>query len=196
MLRPPENNRSLTQDRFEDLLNWLNSDRDTAGMEYEDMRQRLIKLFSCRRCHDPEFLADETMNRVAVKIKQIRDTFVGPREPYFYAVANKIHLEYLRVKPTVQIPPGLPSKTSSDAIEAEYDCLERCLDHQPPEQRKMVLEYYKGERRTKIDSRKDLAEQYGIPLNALRIRVHRIRGRLEVCVKNCIDATAGNQLDH
>jgi DNA-directed RNA polymerase specialized sigma24 family protein len=195
MLPPLAKNRNLTQDLFDDLLNWLNADRDLAGMAYEDMRRRLIKLFVCRHCHDPESLADETINRVTMKIKQLKDTFVGPREPYFYAVANKVYLEYLRAKPTIPVPPDLSATTMSDRIEAEYGCLEHCLERQSLANRKLVLEYYKGERRTKIEYRKRLAEEYGIALNALRIRVHRIRALLEECVKSCINTSAGNGID-
>ena len=196
MLPPLTHNRTLTQDLFDDLLNWLDSDRDLAGMEYEDMRRRLIKLFVCRQCHDPESLADETINRVAMKVKQIKDTFVGPRAPYFFAVANKIHLEYLRVKPIIPIPPSLSSTTVVAEIDPEYTCLEHCLERQTPANRKLVLEYYKGEKRTKIEYRKGLAEQYGIALNALRIRVHRIRGLLEECVKSCINTSESNGVNH
>ena len=196
-MHPPlANNRTLTQDLFDDLLSWLDSDRDLAGMEYEDMRRRLIKLFVCRQCHDPESLADETINRVAMKVKQIKDTFVGPRAPYFFAVANKIHLEYLRVKPSIPIPPSLSSATVVDEIDPEYTCLEHCLERQTPANRKLVLEYYKGEKRTKIEYRKGLADQYGIALNALRIRVHRIRGLLEECVKSCINTSEDNGVSH
>lgn len=196
-MHPPlANNRTLTQDLFDDLLSWLDSDRDLAGMEYEDMRRRLIKLFVCRQCHDPESLADETINRVAMKVKQIKDTFVGPRAPYFFAVANKIHLEYLRVKPSIPIPPSLSSATVVDEVDPEFTCLEHCLERQTPANRKLVLEYYKGEKRTKIEYRKGLAEQYGIALNALRIRVHRIRGLLEECVKSCINTSERNGVNH
>ena len=196
-MHPPlANNRTLTQDLFDDLLSWLDSDRDLAGMEYEDMRRRLIKLFVCRQCHDPESLADETINRVAMKVKQIKDTFVGPRAPYFFAVANKIHLEYLRVKPSIPIPPSLSSATVVDEVEPEFTCLEHCLERQTPANRKLVLEYYKGEKRTKIEYRKGLAEQYGIALNALRIRVHRIRGLLEECVKSCVNTSERNGVNH
>ena len=191
-----DNNRSLSQDVFDDLLSWLDRDRELAGMEYEDMRRRLIKLFVCRRCHDPESLADETINRVAMKVKQIKDTFVGPRQPYFYAVANKVHLEYLRVKPALPVPPTLSTTTESDETEAEHACLDHCLNRQTPANRKLVLAYYKGEKGTKIECRKDLAEQYGIGLNALRIRVHRIRAELELCVKTCINTSADNEVGH
>lgn len=195
-MHPPlANTRTLTQDLFDDLLNWLDSDRERAGVEYEDIRRRLIKLFVCRHCNDPESLADETINRVAMKVRQIKDTFVGPRAPYFYAVANKIHHEYLRAKPMIEVPPSLSITSIADEVESEFNCLEQCLNRQTPANRKLVLEYYKGERRTKIEYRKGLAEQHGIALNALRIRVHRIRGLLEECVRSCIN-TSGNGVIH
>ena len=173
----------LTQDLFDELLSWLSSDRELAGQEYEDIRRRLIKLFSCRHCHEPEDLADESLNRVANKVKEIRDTFVGPRAPYFYAVANKVHMEYLRRKPLPEPPP--PVHNSNDT-ELEYACLEQCMEGQTPANRKLVLEYYRGEKRAKIDHRKRLAEQSGIALNALRIRAHRIRAALLECVESCL----------
>jgi DNA-directed RNA polymerase specialized sigma24 family protein len=178
----------LTQELFEELLSWLNADREQAGQDYEDIRRRLIKLFTCRNCHEPEDLADETINRVATKIKDIKDTYVGPRAPYFYAVANKVYREYLRRKPVPLLPP--PAR-DSDEIEREYDCLEQCMERQTPANRKLVLEYYQGEKRARIDYRKNLADQYGIALNALRIRAHRIRTALQECVENCLEkATA------
>lgn len=172
----------LTQDLFDELLSWLNSDRELAGQEYESIRRRLITLFTCRGCHEPEDLADEAINRVANKVKDIKDTFVGPRAPYFFAVANKVYLEYLRPKP---LPPPPPAP-DPDEIEREYDCLEQCMERQTPANRKLVLEYYHGEKRAKIDHRRKLAEQYGIALNALRIRAHRIRASLQECVEDCL----------
>lgn len=172
----------LTQELFDELLSWLNADRERAGQDYEDIRRRLIKLFTCRNCHESEDLADETINRVANKVKEIRDHFVGPRAPYFYAVASKVYQEYLRKRTP---PPPPPAYTSED-IELEYACLEQCLERQTPANRKLVLEYYRGEKKTKIDNRKGLAERYGIALNALRIRAHRIRSVLQECVQNCL----------
>jgi DNA-directed RNA polymerase specialized sigma24 family protein len=178
----------LTQDLFDELLLWLNSDRELAGQEYEDIQRRLIKLFTCRNCHDPEDLADETINRVANKVKEIKDTFVGPRAPYFFAVANRVYKEYLRRK-LPPLPP--PPATNSDEKERDYACLEQCMEQQTPANRKLVLEYYRGEKKAKIDHRKRLAEQLEIALNALRIRAHRIRASLQECVEMCISqATA------
>ena len=173
----------LTQELFDELLYWLNPDRERAGEEYEQLRHRLIKLFTCRNCQDAEDLADETINRVATKVPEIKATFVGTRAPYFFAVANKVHLEYLRTRGPKPPPPSPPP----DDVEMEYSCLERCIEQQSPSNRRLVLEYYRGEKRAKIDHRRLLSEQYGIALNALRIRAHRIRNALQECVKQCIN---------
>ena len=52
----------LTQESFDALLNWLDPRREEAGQKYEDIRLRLIKIFTCRGCLEPEDLADETIN--------------------------------------------------------------------------------------------------------------------------------------
>ena len=94
----------LTQESFDALLAWLDPNRELAGRKYEDIRTRLIKIFSCRGCYEPEDLADETINRVTKKLKDIESSFVGERARYFYGVANKVHMEYLRRKPAPPRP--------------------------------------------------------------------------------------------
>jgi DNA-directed RNA polymerase specialized sigma24 family protein len=177
----------LTRESFDALLLWLDPERDAAGRKYEEIRLRLIKIFVCRGCYEPEDLADETINRVSKKLKEIEDTYSGEPARYFYGVANKVHLEYRR-KP-VPIPPTPPDVSSN--LEMEYACLERCIQELTPNNRVLVLEYYQEEKRAKIDRRKNLADQLGIALNALRIRACRIRASLQQCVQSCVnDATA------
>lgn len=190
---------NLTAESFELLLDWLASDRDQAGEKYEKIRLRLIKFFTCRGCCEADDLADETINRVTGKLNEIGQTYAGDPALYFYGVAQKVHLEYLRTKPQLHASPleirssvhgaGAPNLTpeSTGEIEQEYECLELCMSHLPPENRRLVLEYYQEEKRAKIDHRKDLADQLGIALNALRIRAHRIRLQLEECVRHCLE---------
>jgi dihydroneopterin aldolase len=64
-------NWELSQETFDALLAWLDSDRDQAAMKYEKIRRALIKIFTGRACVEPEDLADETINRVARKLKEI-----------------------------------------------------------------------------------------------------------------------------
>jgi RNA polymerase sigma factor (sigma-70 family) len=178
----------LTQESFDALLAWLDPAREEAGRKYEDIRLRLIRIFTCRGCCEPEDLADEAINRVSKKLKEIESEYSGDPAHYFYGVANKVHLEYRRRRP-VPIPPV--HTESSEDIEKEYECLERCIQKLTPDHRALVLQYYQEEKRAKIDHRKQLAEQLGIALNALRIRAYRIRASLQECVQSCVDeATA------
>ena len=173
----------LTQDAFDALLEWLDPNRDVAGRKYELIRDRLIKIFSCRGCGEPEDLADETINRVTSKLPSVETNFVGDPSRYFYGVANKVHLEYRRRKPAPEPP---PSAGYDESIETEFECLERCMEKLTAETRTLVIEYYQDERQAKIDHRKALAEKLGIAINALRIRACRIRASLEKCVTNCV----------
>ncbi len=64
---------------------------------------------------------------------------------------------------------------------------ETCLKKLSDDSRELIVAYYREQRRAKIKLRKELAERLGIPLNALRIRAHRIRTKLEDCVVNCLE---------
>lgn len=178
----------LTQESFDALLAWLDPNREVAGQKYELIRSRLIKIFACRGCSEPEDLADETINRVTNKLNEIEGSFVGEPARYFCGVANKVHLEYRRKKP---LPPPPPPPDDPDEIEHEYNCLERCMQELTADNRELVLQYYQEEKRAKIDHRKRLAEQLGIALNALRIRAHRIRASLQECVLRCVREATG-----
>src|SRR5579863_10153854 len=54
-----------------------------------------------------------------------------------------------------------------------------------PESSQLIMKYYQGDKQARIEARRDLATRLGIPLNALRIRAHRIRVHLEGCVEQC-----------
>jgi len=173
----------LTQESFTALLAWLDSDRDAAGKKYEDIRRRLIKIFACRGCSESEDMADESINRVIIRLKDIVETFTGDPALYFYGVANKVHQEYLRRRP-IPVPPVVIDE--SEDLEREHACLEKCIESLTPDNRQLVIQYYQEEKRAKIEHRKQLADQLGIALNALRIRAHRIRTTLQQCVQTCL----------
>ncbi len=160
----------LTQELFEELLAWLDPDREVAGQKYEDIRRGLIKIFINNGRHSVEDLADEAINRVANKLNQIKDDYQGHPSLYFYGVAKKIVHEDRRRSPA-QLP---TAAWNSDEIDPEYECLERCLQELTAENRELVLQYYQEEKKAKIDNRQRLADKLGIALNALRIRAYRI----------------------
>ncbi len=174
----------LSQEAFDKLLDWLDSDREQAGIKYEEIRRRLIKIFTGRGCEDSEDLADETINRVTSKLDEIKLEFQGDRARYFYGVANKVLMEYQRPKPS---PPPTPSPSDSTRSEQESRCLEDCIAGLSEENRYLLLEYYGAEGKDKIEKRKRLAKKLGIAPNALRIRAYRIRLALQQCVEKCIE---------
>ncbi|MGB7926469.1 MAG: hypothetical protein WCF57_24740 [Pyrinomonadaceae bacterium] len=171
------------------MLAWLDANRDQAGKKYEEIRRRLIKIFTCRGCMEADNLADETINRVTQKVPTLVEGYTGDPALYFYGVAHKVHLEYVRRKPAPVLPLP-PPLNGSDEVEQEFDCLEYCMQLLTPDNRELVLQYYQEEKRAKIDHRKQLAQQLGIALNALRIRAHRIRATLEQCMQNCLEQRA------
>src|SRR5687767_14618722 len=87
---------ALTQDAFASLLNWLDADREQAAMQYEAIRLRLIKIFTCRGCTEAEELADETINRVTARVEEVAKEYQGEPARYFYGVCRHVYHEYQR----------------------------------------------------------------------------------------------------
>jgi DNA-directed RNA polymerase specialized sigma24 family protein len=190
----------LSEDAFRQLLQWLDEGTDSGGAKYLEMRRRLASFFDRKNCLAPDELVDETLNRVARRLKEesaITDT--TPAQ-YSYIVARFVFLEYLRRTetravrldsvsqldgPSVEVAASSDAKVSREEKERLLDCLERCLDRLEPENRDLIMHYYHGEQRTKIENRRALAERSGLTINALSIRACRVRGRLEACVSEC-----------
>ena len=174
----------ISQGQFDQLLDWLDSDREKAGSRYEWIRKRLIKIFVCRGSSIPEELADKTINRVARELSEIRPTYSGDPANYFAGVASNIFRESLRKEKTPAV--GMPQPTAPDEDEERVvSCLEKCVSQLSAADRDLVLSYYQQDKQAKIDHRKDLAARLGLGMNALRIRACRIRASLQECVERC-----------
>src|SRR5262249_34389385 len=160
----------------------LDLDPDRAGEKYESIRLQLVKFFDWRGVHFPEECADETINRVVRKIDE-GETFRDITS-YCHGVARMVYLESLKRPenrrmgldelPAIAVP---VSDVEDD--DERQTCFNHCLRELPSESRQLILKYYQDDRRQKINNRLALAEQLGIPLNALRSRAQRIRDKLE-----------------
>jgi len=179
----------LTGQAFNKLLDWLGQDRDSAARRYEQIRSRLIRIFTYRGCSIPEELADETIDRVAGKVQQVAGTYVGDPALYFYGVAEKIYLEHTRNRSVLLLP--LPDGLIRE-IELKYECQEGCMEGLSQPSRDLIIAYYGNDGRSKVESRKHLAQRLRLKANALWIRAHRIRESLRKCVTECFSrAQAG-----
>lgn len=181
-------NWKLTQQVFDQLLNWLNPDREQAGKKYEEIRRRLIRIFVSRGCADSEDLADETINRVAEQASGLALRYDGGDPAlYFYGAAKRILLEHFREQGRKAAAiASLPSATPPEEAESEHRCLDLCVESLPPEERKLVMSYYLFDKQAKIDYRKTLAMEMNITDNALKIKMYRLRQQLQRCMTNCL----------
>lgn len=179
----------ITQESFDILLGWLDHNREIAGQKYEKIRRRLIRVFAGRGCFEAEELADETINRVILKLPKIRENYIGEPAFYFYNVADKIHLEWLR-RQTRTKNVELTENTSRGELQPdseEYGCLKKCLRELPENQSSLIVDYYQKEKTEKIQHHKKMAESLGISANALQVKSCRIRARLQRCVRECLE---------
>ena len=66
------------------------------------------------------------------------------------------------------------------------ECLRSCLQALSVENRELILGYYAKEKQAKIDRRSELAQQLGISVQNLRVRVFRVRALLHKCIEDCL----------
>jgi RNA polymerase sigma factor (sigma-70 family) len=186
-----------TKDAFRQFLRWLDEGVESSGEHYLEIRRRLVLYFDRKNCATPDDLADETLSRVAAKLHERGEiTDLAPAH-YCYVMARFVFLEHLRrpeCKQTSleQLPQAsdvrdarsVPDKDIAlEDKEKLLNSLEHCLSRLSPEDRELILEYYRGDGATKIENRRRLAKRLGLSANALSIRACRIRNKVEACVR-------------
>lgn len=175
---------------FEKLLAFLDPDRDVAAEKYEDVRRRLVKLLQWRGCSSADEYADRAIDRVARRL--VEGAPIDVRDPYqyFHGVAINVLREYWReparkteLEPPTDIAAEVDQGAAAERADAEQylSRLDECLDELLPAQRRLLLIYHQGS--GQIARRQALARELQIPINALRIRVHRLRQAVEACVR-------------
>jgi RNA polymerase sigma factor (sigma-70 family) len=186
---------AIPPESFEEILAWLNPDRDVAANMYVQLRHDLAKLFIWGRCADPEGMTDEAFDRVAKKVHEVRQTYEGDPRLYFRAVANNLIKENFKKIKThvslddIDLPQQQTIRTAEEIADID-DCLQSCLRKLGAEKRKLILAYYAKEKQAKIDYRHELAERLEISLETLRVRVFRIRASIAECIESCVERKA------
>ncbi|HEU0254016.1 MAG TPA: hypothetical protein VFR12_13360 [Pyrinomonadaceae bacterium] len=148
------------------------------------IRSRLVRIFVARGFSDAEDLADETINRVMVRLSCIRGTYQGDPACYFHGVARYVIRESIRRK---EIAGGVIDGRVEPKLEPseEFACLGHCLNRLPVNKRDLVLDYYLYEGHDKVEHHKQMAGQLKISEGAIRNRVHQIKLKLENCMRQC-----------
>lgn len=186
----------MKSEHFENLLQRLDPERERAGEKYEDLRRRLIKFFEWNSCFPAEDLVDETLDRVAEKLDEVQVLDVVG---FAWGVAKHIRQEAnKRSERIVQIsdlPRGAelpsqgegPERTLQEEMKDERraECLRLCLHRFSSQDREVFLKYHKPEREH-TENRQRLAQDLGVSIGTLRVRINRLREKLEQCLRTCM----------
>ena len=195
--------RELTAAQFEGLLKRLDADRNRAGEKYEVIRWKLVRFFQWNSCFAAEELVDETLNRLAEKLaaggQEISDIAA-----YAWGIARKVKQEALRKDartvylgdvPSVENLTGsarLPEDAADDLTPTRrrLKFLRACIRGLSARDRTLLLAYHAPKGR-KNEARKQLAKEAGVTSLALRVRVNRLRFKVEDCIKKRFGSGTG-----
>ncbi len=182
--------KELSKKDFEQFLQTLDRDREQAAEKYVALRARLEKFFEWRDCENTEELTDIVFDRVLKKI--IEGEKIENAEAYSVSVAKFVLLENRRESLRKEELKENSLENSPENISEEdelkdkkFACLNKCLAEFPVEKRNLLIEYFDTDEATMIVKRKRLAEKSGFNLNTLRIRISRLKTKLEKCTKEC-----------
>jgi DNA-directed RNA polymerase specialized sigma24 family protein len=172
----PKQEWQLTTPALESLLQKIENSPALARGGYTELHSRLVRLFEWRGCLAPDEAADETLDRAMRKIEQ--GVHIPDVRPFIWGIANNVLKEYKRRSHrliSLELTQSQMFRVQDVPDGALNQCLAACFERLPSEARLQLLEYVESK------DRANLASRYGSTLNALRIRISRLRDRLREC---------------
>lgn len=189
---------TLDRSAFHALLAALNPDPDLAALQYAALRDRLSRFFEWNNADGPDALADEVLDRLTRRITTATGQDEAVRQPEKFAsgIARLLlHEQWRDRNAASQMLEALQHNYQTlpqqhqeqQQLEQAHALLEECLNQLTTPQRDLIQRYYSVEARSQIASRKQLATETNISLNALRNRALRIRADVESCLKKKLE---------
>lgn len=188
--QPYRASRVLTKESFEYFLSRLDTDPESAAQRYLDLRDRLIYFFEGRQCDEPVAWADEVINRVVWRLREGEK--IQQIEAYALGVARFALKEYFRhQRAVISLPEISLQETWQASQQAEeltrqqhererlYGAMRQCLLSLPAPLRELLIEYYSAQGREQTEQRRAMAKKRGLSDNALYLKIHRIREKLD-----------------
>jgi DNA-directed RNA polymerase specialized sigma24 family protein len=188
----PRDRWVLTRDAFQKFLAALDPNPERAGEIYEQTRCKLMTFFRCHGCSEGEALTDETLDRVTRRLGEIE---IQNIMQFIRGVARNVaweaHEKGRKTAALEEVSEPVWDRARAEEAppapdETHLRCLERCIKMLPPDEEKLIRDYYRHEKHEKIEQKRKLAEALGLSAGALRIKAFRIRGRLQKCVLSCV----------
>jgi len=185
---------SLNEEGLNKLLHCFSPDPDEAAKRFLLARQRVLRVFEWNGIKSADDYVDETIDRTIRKIDEghIIDNLLAYLIGVARVIVKELHKNINRVPVSLDDIPVEPRFEEQEVIEPEHRevCFDQCLKELTKDNHSLILEYYEGTGNEKIRRRQRLADKLGIPLNALRIRAHRVRKSLENCIAKCLEVSS------
>ena len=181
-----------TPEQFQLFLLWLHPEMDQAAEKHETIRAGLYRFFAQRNYHDCDHLVDVTIGRVIAKIETIHLHSNVTQSGYIRGYAQHVYLEALRHNKEEQLDPvndqnkfSQPELLDPLTPEQDLSCHQQCLAKLKPEDIELLRKYYAPNRDRRESSRQKMAEEIGVTIDNLRVKVMRRREKLKTCVAGC-----------
>lgn len=171
---------SIDQTLFDELFKMLEPEAASMESRFSQCRRKLFKFFVWRRCEDPESLADETIVRLLKNVNNGQQISSQRPYSYVYGIASNVFQEYLRVRRKNVVVTDLSHVADRAFTPDEDGCGPLCLKKLDPEKRELLVHYYLDN-----EDRDKIAEEQVSSINALRLKIHRIKQELRRCWEEC-----------
>jgi DNA-directed RNA polymerase specialized sigma24 family protein len=178
--------KNLNAESYSLLLKALHSGEGDATALL-NLRESLVRFFQIKGDADAEESADESLDRVAAKLGEA--VLIEDLTKYSFGVARLVFLENLRkaqkakkvlAEYRLEGPEGQETVDDSD----DFSLMRECFAELAEDERKILHRYFADRPLVELgEKRIDLAASLGISKNTLRLKIFRLRRRLEDCVR-------------
>lgn len=176
----------MTNESFRILLEALKSHSSDAGSAYTNLRNSLVRYFQIKDDVDTDEAADEVLDRVALKLSQ--NTEIKNLTQYSFGVASLIFLERLRAaaknKKAQTEFYAAREKQSNDDLQDDFVYFRECFQKLSLAEKNFMKDYFPDLPFTELTPhREKLCAEKKLSINNLRIKIYRLKQRLEDCVR-------------
>jgi hypothetical protein len=177
----------VSNEKINELLKALSPEGEEAAIAYTKLQNSLVRFFQIKGDLDSLEAADLTLDRVALKISQ--ETPIDDLTKYSFGVARLIFFERLRQSEKERkAADGFYADKISENIDENSDSFthhRECFESLESEEKQLLKDYFADLPHSKQnENRSQVSVKYKISLSNLRLKVFRLRKRLEECVRN------------
>ncbi len=183
-------NSKQPTESLQNLLNLLGTDSLEAANAYNRLRSSLVRFFILKGDGEAEEATDETLDRVLQKISD--ETKIADLQKYCFGVARFIFLE--RIKRSKKETEAVKEFYENDLLEKNaeendsFSFLRECFNELPKAERQFLQRYFADIPYSELDKQRlEITVEQGISLNSLRLKIFRLRKRLNECLKNKLE---------